>query len=137
MLIAMSSPGAAAAQLDPSVPVWGIESIGDVVATRDTLTVSSIVLDIGYVGAQEIKIRYELDEGCCETGGNPARFLAGPPDPACATVGALPTRVVECVYTRDIVLGQRERFSFRHNISRPAVYGSHRCGSQSLWPAAG
>ncbi len=112
----------AAKQLDPSVPVWSIESVGAVVATRDTFTINDVVLVLGALGTQEIKFRFELDESCCETFGTDARFL-DQPDAACDAVGAVPTRVVECSYTRDVVSGQRERFTFRHRITPPAAFG--------------
>ncbi len=104
------------------MPVWGIKSVGETVATRDTLSIDKVVLEIGFVGQQEIKFRFEHDD-CCNMGGSPVRFLGGQADAACTTVGAVPTKTVECVYTRDIPQAQDEEFSFSLPISRPPQIG--------------
>ena len=112
----LGAPAAAAS----SIPVWSIKSVSDVIATRDTLLIDEVVLEIGYLGPQEIKFRFELDGRSCCAWESPALFLAGQPDP-CHAVGAVPTRVVECAYTRNVVEGRDESFSFRHKISRPGA----------------
>jgi LPXTG-motif cell wall-anchored protein len=112
---------APAAALDPSTPVWGVRSLGEAVATRDTLSINDLVLEIGLVGTQEIKFTFQL-EGCCENG-TPARFLGGQTDTACRTVGAVPTTTVECVHTRQFPEPRDERFAFSFPISRPAPSG--------------
>ena len=83
------------------------------------MTVSEVILNIGYSGMQQIKFLFELDGH----GDNSLLFLGDYPDSACHTVGSAPTAFVECVYTRDIVVNDREHFSFRHKTSRPGTAG--------------
>jgi hypothetical protein len=112
----LGAPAAAAS----SIPVWSIKSVSEAIATRDTLIIDEVILDIGFLGPQEIKFRFELDGRTCCAWESPALFLAGQPDP-CHAVGTAPTLVVECAYTRTIVEGREESFSFRHKISRPGA----------------
>ncbi|MFD0599304.1 hypothetical protein ACFQZ4_49140 [Catellatospora coxensis] len=112
---------AAADPIGPSVPVMGIKSVGDVVATRDTLSVEDVVLDIGFLGTQQIRFRFDLVNGTQQ--GDPINFLADQTDPACQTLGSAPATTVECAYTRQVVAGQVEQFSFQHRTSRPGPVG--------------
>ncbi|WP_203688477.1 LPXTG cell wall anchor domain-containing protein [Catellatospora coxensis] len=99
----------------------GIKSVGDVVATRDTLSVEDVVLDIGFLGTQQIRFRFDLVNGTQQ--GDPINFLADQTDPACQTLGSAPATTVECAYTRQVVAGQVEQFSFQHRTSRPGPVG--------------
>ncbi|MEU8004440.1 LPXTG cell wall anchor domain-containing protein [Catellatospora sp. NPDC049111] len=110
----------AAQQTNPSVPVSGINSVGDVVATRDTLIVDKVVMAIGHVGTQQVTFRFDLDTTQL---GAPAGFLADQADPACRALGVAPAATVECTYTREITAGKTEEFSFRHRISPPGPPG--------------
>ncbi|MEV0458285.1 LPXTG cell wall anchor domain-containing protein [Catellatospora methionotrophica] len=110
----------AAHQANPSVPVMGIRSIGDVVATRDTLRVDKVVMEIGFVGTQQITFRFDLDTSQV---GAPAGFLADQADPACRTLGTAPAATVECAYTRQITAGKDEEFTFGHRIAPPGPPG--------------
>lgn len=110
----------AAEQPNPSVPVSGIGSIGDVIATRDTLIVDKVVVAIGYAGTQQVNFRFDLDTTAL---GASAGFLADQTDTACRTVGVAPATTVECAYTRQITPGTPEEFSFRHRIAPPGPPG--------------
>jgi LPXTG-motif cell wall-anchored protein len=117
-------PGAAhpAPQLEPSVPVWSIISMGEAVASRDTLTIGTVELAMGGPErAADFKFIFEPRD----VGVPLVSFLDRQSDPACAPKGtAAPFLALECSYSRQITPGKTVDFDFAHRISRPVYHGT-------------
>jgi hypothetical protein len=114
----------ARAKEQPSVPVIGLVSTGTAVASRDSLAIGPVVVDIG-MPAQTTQVTFRFQ--ALEAAGGPPllSFLAEQTDPACHTVGAVTSaNVVECAYTRQVDPAVDLDFSFALRTTRPLYHGT-------------